>query len=164
MIHQKQLARLFLFAALLLCFSSFAQKLQLEDLLTIYHSDSTAVKQFCTDKKFILKQTRDAGASTSLRFEAADSSKTSVEVIFPKDTSTHNVQLNYKFGDKRAYNNFKKTFRKNGFTKAGGKQPQAPFSAHAERYINKNIQLEFIRSDAKPPYWIFLHPTGEFSW
>ena len=156
--------RLLLF--ILCCFpfkQLFAQTLSFADILHVYSLDSSAARQFCTDKKFTLTEAGNTGANMRYQFTTADSS-TRLEIRYPNDSTSLNVQMNYWFSSAGAYNHFKRDLRKHGFTRQSAKQVTGSLPSYAERYISKNMQVELIRPEGKQPYWLFLHPVGDYTW
>lgn len=158
--------RLFLLLLFLLLPLSclFAQTLSFTDILKVYSLDSNAARQFCTGKNLALTEAGNTGATMRYRFKAADSSGTKLEINYPNDSTSLNVQLNYWFRDAKEYSHFKKTIPKNGFTRQSAKQVEGVLPSYAERYVSKNLQIELIHPEGKQPYWLFLHPVGNYTW
>src|SRR5438270_13245008 len=117
----------------------FAQSLSFTDILKVYSLDSNAARQFCTGKKLALTEAGNTGATRRYQFIAADSSGTRLEINYPNDSTSLNVQLSYWFSSAKEYSRFKKAIPKNGFTRQLAKQVQGTLPAYAERYISKNL-------------------------
>ena len=159
--------RTFFLFLLFSCFISsvFAQTMSFANILNAYHLDSSAARQFCTGKSFALSDVKHDGATTRYQYKAGDSiNSVRLEISYPNDSTSLNVQINYWFGSAKDYNGFKEAFRKNGFTRHSVKDVSGSVPAHAERYISKNLQIELIHPGDKQPYWLFLHPVGNYIW
>ncbi len=162
----KHYQRLFLLLIILcsgLHHSLFAQSLQLTDILKLYSLDSSAARQFCVDKQFNVTTAGNTSANMRYGFASGDST-TRLEISYPNDSTSLNVQLNYWFNNTKAYKQFKTALRKNGFTRQSAKQIEGTLPSYAERYINKNLQVELISPGDEQPYWLFLHPVGNYTW
>ncbi len=145
--------------------SLFAQTLSLADILTLYQQDSSSARQYCIAKKFVIAEVSNDGAKERYKYQSGDTGSTArLEIFYPNDSASLNVQLNYWFADKNDYKKFQKSFRKNGFIRKSVKQVQGSVSSHAERYTSKNLQAELINPGGKQPFWLFLHPAGNYSW
>ncbi len=157
----------FILLLFMLCFGSFtrlfAQTLSFDDILKLYSLDSSAARQFCTGKKWEVTTAGNTGATRRYRYTTADSSSR-LEIGYPNDAASPNVQLNYWFGSAKDYNRFKKAFRKSGFMKQSTKEISGALSSYSERYVRNNLQIELIHPEGKQPYWLFLHPVGNYSW
>ena len=125
--------------------------------------DSSAARQFCIGKKLPLTTAGNTGANMRYHFATADSS-TRLEIRYPNDSASPNVQMNYWFNSVKEYSRFKKDLRKHGFAQQSAKQVTGTLPSYAERYVNKNLQVELIRPDGKQLYWLFLHPVGDYTW
>jgi hypothetical protein len=145
------------------CTSLFAQALSFEDILKLYRLDSVAARQFCTSKQFVLAKAGNTGATMRYQFKGADTS-TRLEINYPNDSTSLNVQLNYWFRSAKDYNHFRKLLPKNGFRRQRAKQVAGSLPSYVERYINKNLQVELIHPGDEQPYWLFLHPVGNYTW
>lgn len=155
----------FVFICSLLPVSSlFAQTLSFTDIVKVYTLDSSAARRFCIDKNWKLTEAKNDGASARYKFEKGDSSAARLELSYPNDSTSLNVQLNYWFGNKKEYNSLKKDLKKQGFVKKQTKQIEGALSSYAERYVKKNLQIELIHPEGNQPYWLFLHPVGNYTW
>src|SRR4051794_40431441 len=81
----------------------FAQSLSFTDILKVYSLDSSAARQFCTGKKLALTVAENTGANKRYQFKSADSSA-KLEITYPNDSTSLNVQLNYWFRSAKEYN------------------------------------------------------------
>lgn len=142
---------------------SFAQTLSLPDLLTVYHFDSSAARHFCEQKNLPLTGAKNTGAIKRYQFATPDSS-TRLEINYPNDSSSLNVQLSYWFYGAKQYSHLQKSLRKAGFTRERVKDVGGSLPSHVERYVSKNLQAELINPGGKQPYWLFLHPVGNYIW
>ena len=163
MTHQQRFCFIFIFFLCPLS-SLFAQSLPFADIVKIYTLDSSGARKFCIDKNWNFADAKHDGAATRYEFETGDSSQTRLEISYPNDSASLNVQLNYWFGDKKEYNNLKKAIRKQGFTRKQTKEIQGALPSYAERYVKDNMQIELIHPEGKQPYWLFLHPVGNYTW
>ena len=146
----------------LLPFSSLlAQVLTLEDVLQIDSLDSTSARQYCTGKQLPLVTSGNTGATRRYQFCTPDSSNR-LEINYPNDHSSPNIQINYWFTGEGQYKNMQEDFIKLGFHRQSAQETgSVPFNA--ERYIAKNLQAELIRQQGKQSFWLFLHSVGHYS-
>lgn len=163
MLHRQRFIFVLIFSLLPLC-SLFAQALSFTDVLKVYALDSSAARKFCIDKKWNLTQSKNDGSATRYKYETGDSSQTRLEISYPNDSTSLNTQLNFWFTNTKEYNRLKKDIKKGGFAKKETKQIEGSLSSYAERYVKKNLQIELIRPGENQPYWLFLHPVGNYIW
>src|SRR4051794_32461046 len=151
MMRHQRISLLLLFLLLpLSCL--FAQTLSFTDILKVYSLDSNAARQFCASKNLALTEAGNTGATNRYQFVAADSSGTKLEINYPNDSTSLNVQLNYWFRSAKEYSYFKKAIPKNGSTRQSAKQVKGSLPPYAERYINKNLHIKLIRPKRNQPY------------
>ena len=149
----------------LLPFSSvFAQSLTVADLLKIYNLDSTSARQYCTDKQLPLTVADNTGSNRRHQYATPDSNYR-LEIRYPNDSASLNVQMNYWFTGTSEYKKIEEDLRKAGFHKLWTKQAGSTLPANASRYLSKNLQAELIRPQGiQKSYWLFLHPPGNYNW
>ncbi len=146
--------------------SPMAQSLSFSDILKIYSLDSSATQKYCRDKNWQPAERRNDGAATRYEFLPTDTShyKASLDLSYPNDSTSLNVQLNYHFATRQEYDKLKEAIRKAGFKHQSSKQVKGALPSYAERYVSKNSQIELIRPEGKQLYWLFLHPVGDYTW
>lgn len=160
----KLLQTLLLFMLIAMPATLQAQHLPLTDILQLYKLDSTAARQYCTGKQFGLAEARNTGSSARYQYAASDSSGARLEIRYPNDTASVNVQLNYWFVNAKEYAAFKTALKKQGFSREAVKDIPGSLPAHAEQYTNKTLQIELIDGSGKQPYWLFVHVVGGYTW
>lgn len=145
--------------------SLFAQSLTVADLLKIYKLDSTAARQYCTDKQLPLMNADNTGSNRRYQYATPDSSYR-LEIRYPNDSATLNTQMNYWFAGTGDYKKIETDLRKAGFRRLSAKQTRnSTLPPNAARYLSKSLQAELIRPQGiQKNYWLFLHPPGNYNW
>lgn len=145
-------------------FSLTAQSLTIPDLLKLYNLDSTAAQQYCAAKKLPLINADNTGANKRYQYTTPDSSYR-LEIRYPNDSASVNVQLSYWFAGASEYKNIEMGMRKAGFRKLSAKQSGGTLPANAARYVANALQIELIKPEGiQKSYWLFLHPAGSYNW
>ena len=128
---------------------SFAQKLQLKDILIAYKLDSISLKTFCNEKQFELVDIKEDNWIFSYTFQSRTDKKISFIRTFPKDQSDK-VFLYYYFDDKKDYKIFKDSLNIEGFEKLRSYEmfPNNPnMSDYREGFVTDNLELELCTTN-----------------
>lgn len=144
--------------------SLFAQSLTVPDLLKIHSLDSAAAKQYCMNKKLPLTNAGNTGSNLRYQFATPDSSYR-LEIRYPNDSSSINIQMNYWFMGSANYKKIEAGLHKAGFRKQTSGQTGSTLPPNADRYVANALQAELIRPEGiQKSYWLFLHPVGNYNW
>lgn len=142
----------------------FAQALTIPDILKIHSLDSAAARQYCTDKKLPLINADNTGSNMRYQYATPDSSYR-LEVVYPNDSASANVQMSYWFTGAGNYKTIEAGLRKAGFHRQSARQSGGTLPPNAARYIANALQAELIRPQGiQKSYWLFLHPVGKYTW
>lgn len=141
-----------------------AQSLTVTDLIKIYSLDSTAAREYCISKHLPLINADNTGSNKRYQYATPDSSYR-LEIRYPNDSASLNVQLNYWFTTEDDYKKIETGLRKAGLHKLSTKQMSNTLPGNVSRYLSKNMQAELIRPEGiQKSYWLFLHPPGNYNW
>ena len=138
--------------ATIVCFFTlqecFCQELSLEDLLTVYRLDSTALHSFCTDRKFELVNITEDKWIFVYTYQGATDKKASFIRTFPKDQSA-NVHLQYYYNDNKAYRKFIQDLKDEGFNQKEGLATNPEIQNnydYRERFWSDSLEVELRRT------------------
>ena len=140
--------------------SARGQYLSFDELSKIHTLDSVSLKQYCEEKKYVLKKVTTTKYSVSYSYRSADKKSVSFTRSFPNDPPGH-VYVYYYLNNAKAYREIKTSAKAAGFTfdkKYAMPAASPDMQNEMERYVKDDVELEFEISNVGPGrYVVTLH-------